>query len=166
MKTEKLHQIKKAAEVNAAFAPATVGNIKKQVNYEAVIRRIDSLTADSVTDQVLDYYRPIFSLLPRKIRGAAKKAFCDAIRNAMTYQDGFLYAVDDNGNVVPKRVLAKVTKKGNEDLFVLLSNLFATAGASGSDVAGTTAGTTAESVTIDDLDPVTAEAVAWMLEAA
>ena len=160
MKTEKFNQIKKAAEVNAAFAPATVGNVKKQVNYEAVINRIENLTTEVVTNKVLDYYRPIFGLLPRNIKGAAKKAFCDAIRNAMTYQDGFLFAVDDNGNVVPKRVLAKVTKKGNEDLFKLLANLLTTT------TTTTEATGNDETVTIDDLDPVTAEAVAWMLEAA
>lgn len=162
MKNEKFNQIKKAAEVNAAFAPATVGNVKKQVNYEAVIRRIESLTTESVTQQVFDYYKPIFGLLPRNIKGAAKKAFCDAIRNAMTYQDGFLFAVDDNGNVIPKRVLAKVTKKGNEDLFRLLSNLLTSPTATGE----TTATATGEAVSLEDLDPVTAEAVAWMLEAA
>ena len=162
MKTEKFNQIKKAAEVNAAFAPATTGNVKKQVNYEAIIKRIESLTTESVTNQVLDYYRPIFGLLPRNIKGAAKKAFCDAIRNAMTYQDGFLFAVDDNGNVVPKRVLAKVTKKGNEDLFRLLSNLLTSPTATATNEATATA----EAVNIDNLDPVTAEAVAWMLEAA
>lgn len=156
MKTERFNQIKKAAEVNAAFAPATTGNVKKQVNYEAIIRRIESLTTESVTNEVLDYYRPIFKALPHNIKGTAKKAFCDAIRNAMTYQDGFLFAVDESGNVVPKRVLAKVTKKGNEDLFRLLSNL----------LTSPTATATGESVTIDDLDPVTAEAVAWMLDAA
>lgn len=162
MKTERFNQLKKAAEVNAAFAPATTGNIKKQVNFEAVIRRIESLTTESVTNEVLDYYRPIFGVLPRAIKGAAKKAFCDAIRHAMTYQDDFLFAVDDNGNVIPKRVLAKVTKKGNEDLFRLLSNLLTSTTATNE----ATATATAESVTIDDLDPVTAEAVAWMLEAA
>lgn len=162
MKTEKFNQIKKAAEVNAAFATATAGNVKKQVNYEAVINRVESLTTETVINEVLDYYRPIFSLLPRNIKGSAKKAFCDAIRNAMTYQDGFLFAVDDNGNIVPKRVLAKVTKKGNEDLFRLLANLLTTT------TTTTTTGSTvnAETVSIDDLDPVTAEAVAWMLEAA
>ena len=160
MKTEKFNQIKKAAEVNAAFAPATVGNVKKQVNYEAVINRIENLTTEVVTNKVLDYYRPIFGLLPRNIKGAAKKAFCDAIRNAMTYQDGFLFAVDDNGNVVPKSVLAKVTKKCNEDLFKLLANLLTTT------TTTTEATGNDETVTIDDLDPVTAEAVAWMLEAA
>lgn len=149
MKAEKFNQIKKAAEVNAAFAPATTGNVKKQVNYEAVIKRIESLTTESVTNQVLDYYRPIFGLLPRNIKGAAKKAFCDAIRNVMTYQDGFLFAVDDNGNVVPKRVLNKVTKKGNEDLFRLLSNL----------LTSPTATATGEAT-------ATNEAVAWMLDAA
>lgn len=162
MKAERLHQIKKAAEVNAAFAPATVGNVKKQVNYEAVIKRIDSLTTESVTNKVLDYYRPIFGSLPRNIRGAAKKAFCDAIRLAMSYQDDFLFAVDDNGNVIPKRVLAKVTKKGNEDLFKLLSNLLTSPTATATNEATATA----EAVSIDDLDPVTAEAVAWMLNAA
>ena len=164
MKEERFNQIKKAAEVNAAFALATTGNVKKQVNYEAVIKRIESLTTESVTNQVLDYYRPIFGLLPRNIKGAAKKAFCDAIRDAMTYQDGFLFAVDDNGNVIPKRVLAKVTKKGNEDLFRLLSNLLTSPTATATATGETT--DTGESVTIDDLDPVTAEAVAWMLEAA
>ena len=162
MKIEKFNQIKKAAEVNAAFAPATTGNVKKQVNYEAIIKRIESLTTESVTNQVLDYYRPIFGLLPRNIKGAAKKAFCDAIRDAMTYQDGFLFAVDDNGNVIPKRVLAKVTKKGNEDLFRLLSNLLTSPTATATNEATATA----EAVNIDDLDPVTAEAVAWMLDAA
>ena len=162
MKTEKFNQIKKAAEVNAAFAPATTGNVKKQVNYEAIIKRIESLTTESVTNQVLDYYRPIFGLLPRNIKGAAKKAFCNAIRNAITYQDGFLFAVDDNGNVIPKRVLAKVTKKGNEDLFRLLSNLLTSPTATATNEATATA----EAVNIDDLDTVTAEAVAWMLEAA
>lgn len=162
MKAERFNQIKKAAEVNAAFAPATVGNVKKQVNYEAVIRRIESLTTESVTQEVFDYYKPIFGLLPRNIKGTAKKAFCDAIRNAMTYQDGFLFAVDDNGNVIPKRVLAKVTKKGNEDLFRLLSNLLTSPTAT----ATSEATATAESVSLDDLDPVTAEAVAWMLDAA
>ena len=162
MKIEKFNQIKKAAEVNAAFAPATTGNVKKQVNYEAIIKRIESLTTESVTNQVLDYYRPIFGLLPRNIKGAAKKAFCDAIRNSMTYQDGFLFAVDDNGNVIPKRVLAKVTKKGNEDLFKLLSNLLTSPTATATNEATATA----EAVNIDDLDPVTAEAVAWMLDAA
>jgi len=149
MNAERFNQIKKAAEVNAAFAPATVGNVKKQVNYEAVIRRIESLTTESVTNQVFDYYKPVFGLLPRNIKGVAKKAFCDAIRNATTCQDDFLFAVDDNGNVVPKRVLAKVTKKGNEDLFKLLSNL----------LSSPTATATNEAT-------ATAEAVAWMLEAA
>ena len=163
MKTERFHQIKKVAEVNAAFAPATTGNIKKQINYEAVIKRIESLTTEKVTNLVLDYYRPIFGILPRNIKGAAKKAFCDAIRNAMTYQDGFLFAVDDNGNIVPKRVLAKVTKKGNEDLFRLLSNLLTMPTATATTNEATA---TAEAVNLEDLDPVTAEAVAWMLEAA
>lgn len=162
MNTERFNQIKKAAEVNAAFATATTGNIKKQVNFEAVIKRIESLTTESVTNLVLDYYRPIFGLLPRNIKGITKKAFCDAIRNAMTYQDGFLFAVDDNGNVIPKRVLAKVTKKGNEDLFRLLSNLLTSPTATATNEATATA----EAVNIDDLDPVTAEAVAWMLDAA
>ena len=162
MKTERFIQIKKAAEVNAAFAPATVGNVKKQVNYEAVIKRIESLTTEKVTNEVLSHYRPIFKALPHDIKGTAKKAFCDAIRNAMTYQDGFLFAVDDNGNVIPKRVLAKVTKKGNEDLFKLLSNLLASPTATATNEATATT----ESVSIDELDPVTAEAVAWMLDAA
>lgn len=162
MKAERFNQIKKAADVNAAFAPATTGNIKKQVNFEAVIKRIESLTTESVTNLVLDYYRPIFGILPRNIKGAAKKAFCDAIRNAMTYQDGFLFAVDDNGNIVPKRLLAKVTKKGNEDLFRLLSNLLTSPAATATNEAAATA----EAVNIYDLDPVTAEAVAWMLDAA
>ena len=165
MKEQRFNQIKKAAEVNAAFAPATTGNVKKQVNYEAVIRRIESLTTESVTNEVLNYYRSIFGILPRNIKGAAKKAFCNAIRHAMTYQNDFLFAVDDNGNVVPKRVLAKVTKKGNEDLFRLLSNLLTSPAAIATDEATTTT----ESVTLDDLDdldPVTAEAVSWMLEAA
>ena len=159
MKAERFNQLKKAAEVNAAFAPDSTGNIKKQVNYDAVIARIEGLTTEKVTTQVLDYYRSIFNLLPRAIKGAAKKAFCDAIRYVMTNEGNFLFAVDDNGNVVPKRVLAKVTKNDNKELFQLLSNLLS------SSATTETAAANEETVTIDDLDPVTAEAVAWMLAA-
>lgn len=162
MKAERFNQIKKAAEVNAAFGDATkVGTIKKQVNYEALVDKIESWKNESVTNYVLSYYRPIFKALPRDIKGLAKKAFCDAIRQVVA-DNGTLFLLDDNGNVVPKRALAKVGKRGNEDLFKLLSNLLTSPTATSE----TTATATTESVSIDVLDPVTAEAVEWMLELA
>ena len=54
------------------------------------------------------------------------KAFCAAINEVLS-SNGTLFVFDMVGNIVAKRAVTKISKKGNEELFALLSNLFAAA---------------------------------------
>lgn len=124
MKATQFENMKKAVEVLAAFGDAkSVNQIKRYMALEASITKIENTSQKAVVDAVLKEYKPIFKQLPKEIRGHAMKAFCAAVNEVLS-TDGTLFVFDMCGNVVAKRALTKINKRGNEELFVLLSNLF------------------------------------------
>ncbi len=127
MKTTQIEKMRKQAETLSVFGNASsVSTIKKSMYLDSTLAKIDNLTTNDVVDCVLSTYKPIFALLPKEIRGIAKKQFCDAVRLVCS-QNGTLFALDNNGNVVPRRVVAKIKKSDNTELWQLLSNLVADA---------------------------------------
>lgn len=127
MKTTQLENMKKAAEVLAAFGDSqSVPQLKKYMALTTAITKIESATQKSIVDAVLKEYKPVFKTLPKEIRGHAMKAFCAAVNEVLTL-NGTLFLFDMCGNVVAKRAVQRIRKYGNEELFVLLSNLFSSA---------------------------------------
>lgn len=119
-----LESMKKAAEVLAAFGDGkSAAQVKKYIDLESAIQKIEGTTQKDVVDAVLDEYKPVLKRLPKEIRGHAMKAFCAAVNEVLTL-NGTLFIFDMCGSIVAKRAIAKITKRGNEDLFILLSNLF------------------------------------------
>ena len=93
---------------------------------ETAIIKIEGTTQKNVVDSVLQEYKQVFKQLPKEVRGYAMKAFCAAINEVLS-SNGTLFVFDMVGNIVAKRAVTKISKKGNEELFALLSNLFAAA---------------------------------------
>lgn len=125
MKTTQLNNMKKAAEVLAAFGDnKSATQVKKYMALTAAIEKIENTTQKDVVDEVLLAYKPVLKQLPKAIRGNAMKAFCAAVNEVISIH-GTLFVFDMAGNIVHKRAVAKISKKGNEELFALLSNLFA-----------------------------------------
>ena len=124
MKKSQFENMKKAAEVLAAFGDAkNAAQVKKYMAIEAAIKKIEGTTQKEVVDAVLSTYKPVLKQLPKEIRGNAMKAFCAAV-NEILSANGTLFVFDMCGNIVSKRVVTRINKRGNEDLFTLLSNLF------------------------------------------
>lgn len=124
MKTETFTNMKKAAEVLAAFGDAkSATQVKKYMHLSSVIAKVETATQKQVVDKVLNTYRPLFDELPKDIKGVAKKAFCAAVYNVLS-NNGTLFVFDMNGNVIPNRVLRSIKRSENADLFLLLGNLF------------------------------------------
>lgn len=127
MKTETFNNIKKAAEVLAAFGDAkSAAQVKKYMHLSSVITKVETTTQKQVANQVLNTYRPLFNELPKDIKGTAKKAFYAAVYNVLS-NNGTLFVFDINGNVIPNRVLRFIKKNDNADLFTMLGNLFSQA---------------------------------------
>ena len=127
MKTTQIEKLRMQAETLAVYGDSSrVSTIKKSMHLDATLAKIDALTTKDIVDCVLDTYKPIFAMLPKEIRGNAKKQFCDAVRLVCS-QNGTLFALDNNGNIVPRRVVAKIRKSDNTELWQLLSNLVADA---------------------------------------
>lgn len=127
MKTTQLNNMKKAAEVLAAFGNGkNAAQVKKYMALEAAIAKIESTSQKAIVDAVLKEYKPILKQLPKEIRGHAMKAFCAAINEVLTI-NGTLFIFDMCGNIISKRAIAKISKRENENLFILLGNLFACA---------------------------------------
>jgi hypothetical protein len=167
MNAEKFNQIKKTAEVNAVFGDAkNFSTAKKVLDLDATINKINNWTTEKVVTFVNNHYKPILKRLPREIRGEAIKRFCDACR-VIIDNNGILFALDNSGNVVPKKVLNKISKKDCPELAKLLQNLImdATTPDTSTNQTNTDTNTKNTPILVDDLDPVTAEAVAWMLAA-
>lgn len=161
MTTERFNALSKELEVLVSFGNNNnTATVKKVANLTALIDKVKSWTAEKIVNTVLAWYRPIFNAVPKDVRGACKKAFCDAIRKVCA-DNGTMFLLDDNGNVIPKRALAKVRKSNNRELFQLLSNLLI-----GYEVPNTVPTVPMVPIQADELDPATAEAVEWMLEAA
>ena len=126
MKKTQLDNMKKAAEVLAAFGNnKNTAQVKKYMALQAALAKIEGATQKSVVDAVLANYKPVLKQLPKEIRGHAMKAFCAAVNEVLS-TNGTLFVFDMAGNIVAKRAVLKITKKGNEELFTLLSNLIAT----------------------------------------
>ena len=124
MKATQLENMKKAVEVLAAFGDGkSTAQIKRFMALEAAITKIESTTQKSVVDSVLATYKPVLKQLPKEIRGHVMKSFCAAVNEVLSI-NGTLFMFDMCGNIVSKRAVSKITKRGNEELFVLLSNLF------------------------------------------
>ena len=126
MKTSQLENMKKAAEVLAAFGDGkSTAQLKKYMALESAINKIESTTQKDVVDAVLATYKPVLKQLPKEIRGHAMKAFCASVNEVLSF-NGTLFAFDMAGNIVAKRIVTLMPKRGNEELFILLSNLIAT----------------------------------------
>lgn len=127
MKNDTFINMKKAAEVLAAFGNSqSAAQLKKYMALTSAISKIEGATQKSIVDAVLKEYRPVLKQLPKEIRGHAMKAFCAAVSEVLSV-NGTLFVFDMNGNVVAKRAVQRISKHGNEDLFALLANLFASA---------------------------------------
>lgn len=129
MKATQFENMKKAAEVLAAFGDAkSTSQVKKYMHISSVIMKIENTTQKTVVNSVLNAYRPLFNELPNDIKGLAKKAFCAAC-NEILSENGTLFVFDMNGNIIANRVLRSIKKSQNADLFTLLGNLFSQAAA-------------------------------------
>lgn len=127
MKTTQFENMKKAAEVLAAFGDnKSTAQVKRYMALEAAIVKIEGTTQKQVVTKVLDTYRSIFNELPKEVRGFAKKEFCAAISEVLS-ENGTLFVFDMNGNIIPNRVLRSIKRADNADLFTLLGNLFSQA---------------------------------------
>lgn len=127
MKKTQLENMKKAAEVLAAFGDnKSTAQLKKYMALEAAIAKIEGATQKKIVDKVLADYKPVLKQLPKEVRGATMKAFCAAVNEVLTI-NGTLFVFDMCGNVVAKRAVQRISKHGNEELFALLANLFASA---------------------------------------
>ena len=127
MKKQQLNNMKKAAEVLSAFGNGkNAAQVKRYMALEAAIQKIEGTTQKAVVDAVLKEYKTVLKNLPKDIRGHAMKAFCAAVREVLT-ANGTLFVFDMAGNVVAKRAVSLISKKGNEELFTLLGNLFSSA---------------------------------------
>lgn len=167
MKMQQFEKLVKTAEVNAVFGNAkNFSTAKKVLDLDATINKVNTWTTEKVVTFVNNHYKPILKRLPREIRGEAIKRFCDACR-AIIDNNGILFALDNSGNIVPKRVLNKVSKKDCPELAKLLQNLIMDSSTPDTSTkqANTDTSTQNATILVDDLDPVTAEAVAWMLAA-
>ena len=123
MKTNKLNQIRKHAEVNAVFGDAeNISTIKRQMKLDNTLNKVDNLSTADVITKVLNDYRFLFNRLPKHIKGIAKKMFCNAIRIIIT-NNGAMFALNNKGEIDSDKVIDKLNKKDNKDLFILLSNL-------------------------------------------
>ena len=124
MKATQFENMKKAAEILAAFGDGkNAAQVKKYMALETAIAKIENATQKSVIDAVLKEYKPILKTLPKEVRGNAMKAFCAAVNEVLS-NNGTLFMFDMCGNIVAKRAVTKISKRGNEELFVLLGNLF------------------------------------------
>lgn len=125
MKKTQLENMKKAAEILAAFGDnKSVPQLKRYMALTAAVAKIENATQKSVVDAVLREYKPALKQLPKEIRGHAMKAFCAAVGEVLA-NNGTLFVFDMCGNVVAKRAVQRIRKHDNEELFVLLGNLFA-----------------------------------------
>lgn len=124
MKATQFENMKKAAEILAAFGDGkSAAQVKKYMALEAAITKIEGTTQKAVVDAVLKEYKTIFKQLPKEIRGLTMKAFCAAVNEVLS-NNGTLFIFDISGNIVSRRAITKINKRGNEELFVLLCNLF------------------------------------------
>ena len=122
MKTTQLNQLRKKADALIVFGDAeNVSTIKQVLKIENTLNKIDNLTTKDIVDKVLSDYRFLFNRLPKNIKGVAKQQFCDAVRNVIAI-NGSLFAID-KGEVITDRVINKLNKRNNPELFNLLSNL-------------------------------------------
>ena len=81
---------------------------------------IDAVDEKLIVDVTFFYYKPVFKLLPREIRGKAKKAFCSACREVISAK-GVESFICTNGTINVDKVLRSIPEKGNEELFEMLS---------------------------------------------
>lgn len=124
MKKETFNTMKKQATAISCFGDKkSVSTIKKSANLEAVIAKIESYTIESIVTDTLNHYKPTLKLLPKEVRGTTMKELCNAIRLVLARENDILFTLDNNGNIVYRRILSKVKKSDNPDLFILLSNL-------------------------------------------
>lgn len=127
MKNETLNNMKKAAEILAAFGDKkNAAQLKKYMHLSSVINKIEATTQKQIVDDILNTYRPLFNELPKDVKGVAKKAFCAAVYQVLS-NNGTLFMFDMNGNIVANRVLRSIKRSDNADLFALLGNLFSQA---------------------------------------
>lgn len=80
---------------------------------------IDAGDEKMIMDVTFFYYKPVFKLLPREIRGKAKKAFCSACREVISAK-GVESFICTNGTINVDKVLRSIPEKGNEELFEML----------------------------------------------
>ena len=121
MKQTQLDNMKKALEVLNVFAPRTNANAKKVVRLQSAIEKIEAWDEKGIVDAALKDVRPAFDVLPREVKGIAKKQFCNAVYDAIDNR-GVLYFIDVNGNCKLSACISAIRARDNEDLFKVLRN--------------------------------------------
>ncbi len=81
---------------------------------------IEPVDEKLIVDVTFFYYKPTFKLLPREIRGKAKKAFCSACREVISAK-GVESFICTDGTINVDKVLRSIPEEGNEELFEMLS---------------------------------------------
>ena len=122
MKTEKLNQLKKYAEVVSVFGDAkNVTTLKTLLKTEKTINKVENLTTENVINVVLKDFDFVFKMIDKKVRGFAKRDFCAAVRLVVS-NFGALTFIDNKGCVDSGKVLNKFSKKENTELLKTLSS--------------------------------------------
>ena len=80
---------------------------------------IDVVDEKKIVDVTFFYYKPVFKLLPKEIRGKAKKAFCSACSKVIRAK-GVQCFICTDGTISVDKVLRSIPEKGNEELFEML----------------------------------------------
>lgn len=95
--------------------------LRKCIKIAVIENRIDEvLLQNIIVDATFCYYKPVLNQIPKEIRGYAKKAFCSACREVISAK-GVQSFVRGDGTIYFYKVLRSISKKGNEELFEMLS---------------------------------------------
>lgn len=122
MKKEQLNKLQSrqnAARV-AVMEKQNFASVKRSIVLDATNYAVTSVTLDLVISTSIKYYAPLFRCLPKQIRGYAKLTFAKVVNESGL---NALHFVDNNGNIVCKRVFALIRSNSSE-LNTLLVNAY------------------------------------------
>lgn len=96
-------------------------DIKLSITADAVNYNVTTTTLQDVVNFSLKFYKAVFSQFGSDFKKEIKTQFAMCILNCGRSP---LYFMDNNGNIVAKRAIQLVKKSCNEELAVLLCNVW------------------------------------------
>lgn len=121
MKTLNAIQQKQNVANGRVLRDANFSNVKNSVNADAVNYNVTTTTLQDVVNYSLKFYKQVFSQFGGDFRKEIKTQFALCVLNC---DRSPLYFMDNNGNIVAKRALQLVKKSCNEELAILLCNVW------------------------------------------